>query len=306
MPLTPHSAGRGERRTRESIIRWAQALPAAQYAITAVPAELSSGTSPHRRVWDIGELERAVPWLRRLNANGHHILGRPIDPRHVLIDDLHRDAVTALSRHHRPAVVVASSPGNLQVWLTISDTPIAPTLADAAAKLLAARYVGDLCAARASQPSRIPGLTNRKPPHQQATGLFPYALLLRADGPVLDPGGPALLSEARSAMEKVGKAKSLPSPNTPTSALHRSPAEEHAAGVARVLTSLPPGAALDRSRADFATARRLAQRGFSVPQIIAVILTGDRARGPPPSSAEVYARRTAEAACAERPSSPQD
>ncbi|WP_159349539.1 DNA-primase RepB domain-containing protein [Roseomonas harenae] len=300
MPLTLGPPGRGADRTRSSVLRWAAALPAAQYAITAIPADRSVGTATHRRCWNLQELEGALSWLRRLNSTGHHIVGRPIDPRHVLVDDLHPDALTALCRHHRPAAVVSSSPGSLQAWLTLSDTPIVPALADAAAKILAARYGGDLCAARASQPGRIAGFTNRKPKHQAGgTGLFPYALLLRDDGPIIDPGGAALLREAREALAKSPSPLTHPAPLTGSAQLQRPPAEAHAAGLERVIASLPPGVTLDRSRADYAIARRLVSRGFLVVEVVSVLLAGERARGMPSAAAQAYARRTAEAAAAQ-------
>jgi hypothetical protein len=300
MPLTLDPSGRGAERTRESVLRWAHALPAPRYAITAIPADQTAGAATHRRCWNITELEGAIPWLRRLNVTGHHIVGRPVDPRHVLVDDLHPDALTALCRHHRPAAVVSSSPGSIQAWLTLSATPMAPALADAAAKILAARYGGDRCAARASQPGRIVSFTNRKPKHRSAaTGLFPHALLLRVNGPVVDPGGAEVLQEAREVLDKVSDAPAETAEDGRPAALRRSPAEEHAAGLARVMASLPPGVTLDRSRADFAIARRLIGRGLSVAEVVAVLLTGERAGSMPFPAAEAYARRTAEAAAAE-------
>ncbi|HEY8614395.1 MAG TPA: DNA-primase RepB domain-containing protein [Roseomonas sp.] len=300
MPFTLGSSGCGADRPRESVLRWALALPAARYAITAIPAEPTAGAVTHRRCWNIDEFERAIPWLRRLNANGHHVVGRPVDPRYVLVDDLHPDALTALCRQHRPAAVVSSSPGSIQAWLTLSDTPSEPALADVAAKILARRYGGDLCAARASQPGRIVSFTNRKAKHQfPATGLFPYALLLHADGPILDPGGAALLQEARAMLAKAPACSAAPAQDTPPASLRRPPAAEHAAGLERVLASLPPGVSLDRSRADYAIARRLISRGLSVAEVIPVLLAGERAAGMPSAAAEAYARRTAEAAAAQ-------
>jgi hypothetical protein len=296
MPLTLNDARRGEDRTRASVLRWAHALPAPHYAITAIPTELTGGAVTHRRCWTADELDRSIAWLRWLNSTGHHIVGRPIDPRHVLVDDLHPDALTALCRHHTPAAVVSSSPCNLQAWLTISDAPIEPVLADAVAKILARRYGGDLCAARASQPGRIVAFTNRKPQHRQPTGLFPYALLLRANGPVIDPGGTALLRKAQTMLGKPSHPPADPAEGPQLTSLRRSPGDEHAAGLERVMASLPPGVTLDRSRADFAIARRLIARGFSIAEVIAVLLTGERAAGMSSTAADAYARRTAEAA----------
>jgi hypothetical protein len=300
MPLTLGSSARGEDRTRAAVLRWAHALQAARYAITAIPAEPTAGAVTHRRCWSIEDLDSAIPWLRRLNVSGHHIVGRPVDPRHILVDDLNPDALAALCRHHRPAAVVSSSPGSIQVWLTVSKASIEPALADAAAKILAARFGGDLGAARASQPGRVVSFTNRKTKHRSSsTGLFPYAVLLRADGPILDPGGAGLLQEARAVLNKATEPPAEPARSARPTLRQRSPADEHAAGLERVLASLPHGVALDRSRADYAIARRLFCRGNSIAEIVAVLLAGERAISMPPSTAEAYARRTAEAAAAQ-------
>jgi hypothetical protein len=302
MPSNTSPARRGEDRTRDAVDRWARALPAASYAITAVPADPGAGTPPHRRCWSLDQLLRAVPWLRRLNSVGHHIVGRPVDPRHILIDDLHPDALTVLRRHHRPAAVIASSPGSLQAWVTAAEGAIEPALADVAAKFLAHRFGGDLCAARASQAGRLPGFTNRKTRHlSRETGLYPYALLICAEGPIVDPGGAALLQEASTTpAEKRGK-PNRPITKCPGSSIRHSPAEEHAAGMERLMGILPEVETLDRSRADFAIARRLAFRGASVEQIVPTILAGERASSLAPGAAQEYARRTARAAWSTKP-----
>jgi hypothetical protein len=204
-------------------------------------------------------LANAIDWLRALNACHHNIVGRPVAARHALIDDLSSAALEVFCRQHRPAAVVVTSPGNLQVWLTLSAVPVEPALAEAAAKLLAAYYSGDLCAARATQPSRIPGLSNRKPKRLNvATGLYLYALLLRADGPAVDPAGAALLEEARAMVARAARAteETKQLQVGPSRLPSRSPADEHGAGIAWLQASLPPGVTLDRSRADYAIARR--------------------------------------------------
>ncbi|WP_408901593.1 DNA-primase RepB domain-containing protein [Pararoseomonas indoligenes] len=225
------------------------------------------------------------------------MIGRPVDPRHVLIDDLHPDALSALRRHHRPAAVVASSPGSLQAWITISETPVDPALADAAAKVLARRYGGDLCAARASQLGRIPGFTNRKPRHlSRETGLWPYSRLICADGPIFCPGGAALLQEASVIQDGRRPEPTRLIGKQLASSSGRSPAAEHAAGMERLMSILPAGGTLDRSRVDFAIARRLASRGASIEQIVLVVLSGERASSMVPGAAQDYAQRTARAA----------
>jgi hypothetical protein len=59
---------------------------------------------------------------------------------------------------------------------------------------------------------------------------------------------------------------------------------------------LPPGVTLDRSRADYAIARRMLAQGFSVAEVTAAILHGDTAHSKNLSAAAEYARHTVAAA----------
>jgi hypothetical protein len=281
-------------------LRWARALPAEEYWIAAIPAEGAARNVIHRRVWDTCELERGLGWLRYLNSRHHHIVGRPVDPRHVLVDDLTPAAVEALARHHPPAAIVASSPGNLQVWVTM-ESRVAPEVAGAVARILAARYGGDRGAASARQPGRIPGFTNRKARHRRADGLYPYAVLLQADGAHMGPAGQDLVAEAE-AMLALGRQPTrpvlpdAPLPSRARGLALRSPAAERAEAVARVAAALPADDVIDRSRLDHAVARRLLGRGMPAAEAVAVVLAGGKASGMAPAAAEAYARRTVEAA----------
>ncbi len=65
----------------------------------------------------------------------------------------------------------------------LSDVPIAPPLASAAARDLAARYVGDPNSAAWRHYGRLAGFTNRKSKHRRFDGTYPVvALLATADG----------------------------------------------------------------------------------------------------------------------------
>ncbi|MBP0447733.1 hypothetical protein J8J14_23560, partial [Roseomonas sp. SSH11] len=165
IPYRPRS---GAERTREAVLRWAAALPAARYLITAVPAAPEAGTVTHKRFLAYEELEPALPWLAQLNAKHFHVVGRPWDTRHILVDDVPLASFDALVRWCTPAAVVESSPGSLQAWVTVAEEPVEPVLADALAKRLATRFGGDRFAARASQAGRVPGFTNRKARHLDA------------------------------------------------------------------------------------------------------------------------------------------
>ena len=60
--------------------------------------------------------------------------------------------------------------------------------------------------------------------------------------------------------------------------------------------ALASGACLDRSRLDFAAARRVLARGGTWRDATAVVLAGDRTGRMPPGAALAYAKRTVAAA----------
>jgi hypothetical protein len=296
--ISPPACCAGDR-TRAAVLRWTTALPAERYLIAAIPAGADCPT--HRRLLTREEFDLALGWLRWLNTTGHHIVGRPWDARHVLVDDLGPATLETVARQHRPAAIVESSPGSFQVWLTLAEHAVPPALAGAAARLLAERFGGDRGAASPCQPGRICGFTNRKPHHRLASGLFPFALLREADGPLVDPAGAEVLAEAarlKPAAHRLGEVGDAPAiPDRPRRGLVRcSPGEEHACATRWIARRLPPGVALDRSRADHAVARRLLARGMPPAEVTEVVLAGERAKRMPAAAAEVYAQRTVEAA----------
>jgi hypothetical protein len=294
-------ADRAGDRTRAAVLRWAAALPADRYLIAAIPAEAEALV--HRRLLTIEELDRALGWLRWLNSNNHHIVGRPWDARHVLVDDLSPVALEAMLGRHQPAAIVESSPQNFQAWVTVTAAPVLPAVAGVAARLLAARHGGDRGAASPCQPGRICGFTNRKPHCRLGSGLFPFAVLRHADGPVVDPAGAEVLAvAAQLAAEppprRASQIGTYALGKSGRQLIRRDAAAEHAAAISHIAATLPPGAVLDRSRADHAAARRLLARGMSVAETVGVVLAGERARGMPATSAAAYAKRTVEAALA--------
>lgn len=306
MNITTPGATHVAMRSRDALLRWATALPAEEYWIAAIPAgETASHRVIHRRVWSLARLEGGLGWLRHLNTNHHHIIGRPVDPKHILIDDLTPEAAEHLARSHTLAAVVESSPGSVQAWISVAEERVEPEVAGVVANILATRFGGDRGAASGRQPGRLPGFTNRKKKHRSGTeGLYPYALLLRADGPCVDPAGSALLAEARE-MLAAGYRRKPPSEPQPAFMVPRrrwgscSAADEHAKAAARIAATLPDGAVIDRSRLDYAMACRALGRGLSRGETIALLLAGERALEMAPAAADAYAARTVEAALAD-------
>lgn len=127
------------------------------------------------RTWDRATLLKSVPWLRYQNAHGRNIYIRPKGEHHLsMIDDLTADAVKRMKAEgFVPSLVVETSPGNFQAW--VSHGEILPTrLSTLAARALAGKFNGDKGAADWRHFGRLAGFTNRKPKYREADGTFPF------------------------------------------------------------------------------------------------------------------------------------
>jgi hypothetical protein len=169
--------------TRDQIKDMAFALRADQWIVTLVLAEheprhgrpeVMCTTYPFRTLLR----PDTIGFLRGRNAEGYHVYGRPDATQYILVDDLCAAALDQMKVDgHRPAAVVMTSEGNYQAWITVAKEPITDTEATATARLLAQRYSGDPGAAKATQPGRMPGTTNRKATRQLENGDYPYTRL---------------------------------------------------------------------------------------------------------------------------------
>jgi hypothetical protein len=150
------------------------------------------------REWDLDTLLRSVPWLRLKNAEGRHIYIRPAGEHSLsLIDDVSIQVVERLkSEGFAPAVVLETSPGNLQAWLRHGQI-LPKHLSTVAARLLASRYGGDLASADWRHYGRLAGFTNRKDKYRKTDGTFPYVRLHEATGVVYSKAV-AFLAELKS------------------------------------------------------------------------------------------------------------
>jgi len=103
------------------------------------------------RTYSVDPALTAVGWLRERNGAGDNILVRPAtDPARphnvglVLVDDLTPERARQLYRDGlTPAAVTETSRDNYQAWVRLTRDPLAPEVATAAARDLAARYGGD-------------------------------------------------------------------------------------------------------------------------------------------------------------------
>ncbi len=151
-----------------------------------------------RREWTPAQIEASLGWFRGMNANGRDIYIRPTGSSGLyLIDDVPAATVERMrAEGYTPAAVVETSPGNLQAWVRVSDTPLSTEEGTAVARDLAARYDGDMSSANWRHMGRLAGFTNQKKEHTQPNGRHPYARLHDAGG-VRAPEAPAILDRAQ-------------------------------------------------------------------------------------------------------------
>ena len=181
-----------------------------------------------------------------------------------------------------PAVVVWTSKGNHQAWITLSRAEIETHVATAAAKLLARRYEGDPGAANWRQVGRLPGFPNRKEVYCN-NGLYPWTGLARPVRRIVPPGVAMLIAEASELAASAPASSSstlgacghhatdvLASDMTPDEA--KAIYDQTCAELAERFNWAMP--IQDRSRADFAVVGNLALLGFESADVIAVLLHG--------------------------------
>jgi len=232
-----------------------------------------------RREWTPAQIEASIGWFRGMNANGRDIYIRPTGSSGLyLIDDVPAVTVERMrAEGYTPAAVVETSPGNLQAWVRVSDTPLSTEEGTAVARDLATRYGGDMSSANWRHMGRLAGFTNRKEEHTQPDGRHPYARLHDAGG-ARAPEAPAILDRARtqatqghhaaaeksggvegeSPQERAGRWVAFSRPPVgggPVSPLGR----EYAHRVQRLLERYPNAALTDLHRLDWMVTRDVAR-----------------------------------------------
>jgi hypothetical protein len=176
----------GAERTIEAVRRQIAAMGCDVFEVGLFDPGAAGEPTMLPRTWDADTLLRSVPWMRLQNRNGRNVYLRPKGEHNLsLVDDLRADTVAAMKRKgFAPALVVRTSPGNHQVWLK-HPVQLDREMGTAAARALAEQFGGDRGAADWRHFGRMAGFGNRKAKYADpVTGLFPFVLLLEAEGKV--------------------------------------------------------------------------------------------------------------------------
>ncbi len=256
------------------------ALPAPTYLIKAIDS--ITGSCTFYDEWRPPALLRSnhAKFLRARNANGAHIFFRPNSRRHVMLDDIDIATLDSLARDGlMPALVLETSPTNLQAWVTVSKHDLTTDDEYRITRELAHRYGGDPCSAHRSQFGRMPGFRNRKPKHRSPEDGYPLVKIVRPIRSFVAPGADEFIWSMANRRERPTL---TPSPSPPGGLCSSSPAmspEEakdiynYTAGrIARRFASDPFDN--DRSRTDHAVARNLFLNGFDKDEIYSVLSAG--------------------------------
>jgi len=273
-------------------------------------AEIEVGVLPpkHRpdlttyiiRIFSVAQLltSKVIRWLKAMNAAGFDIYCRPAvlpDAMRcplVFVDDLSAEKVEHMRASGLPlAVLVESSPANFHGWVRVADNPISADEALGAARILAAKFGGDIGAIGSRQFGRMAGFTNKKQRHETSSG-SPFAIL-RASTIEVAPKGPEFLDLMRSAMVKkpspvlIGRVES----NIPQSIA----VDAFLAARAKVRL-LRANGAVDESAADFGAVAEMIDNGWLAGNACAALLLASPGIHVRHRDAQGYAARTVEAA----------
>jgi len=165
----------------------------------------------------------AVGFLRACNCQGCDIYVQPYagdqNAGYILVDlDRASPKVMATMRAegHDPCVVLQTSPGHLQAWIHLSDSPLEPAVATAAGKHLAHRYGGDLASTDWRHLGRLAGFTNQKPTRRTPGGYLSWVKVVYAQAGLAPHAEELLQSVRQCAQPPRPSASSFHIPSTAT------------------------------------------------------------------------------------------
>jgi len=192
--------------TLNAVRRQLAAMPSEVYLVRLIHAHTRQAF-PAEPLWTGWQLSRGgvVRFLRLRNREGFDVYLRPYAEKQnagYILLDLDRAAPDVLPRMraqgHQPCVVTQTSPGHLQAWVQVSETPLQPPVATAIGRHLARTYGGDGASADWGHLGRLAGFTNQKPARRQPSGYAPWVRLLYAQAQLATHGNALLHTTTRS------------------------------------------------------------------------------------------------------------
>lgn len=229
------------------------------------------------RAWSSQEILTNLAWLKRENAKGADIYIRPAGQQNqgiVLVDDLSRGQVDRMKAAGlEPAVVVETSPQNLQAWVRVSEKPLHPEVATGISQALARQFEGDPNSADWRHFGRLAGFTNQKPEHTTENGLHPWVLCHESSGKQATNGPQLVLVAEKAALDREARAEQETRLRAARMAKeagkHRDPTLTYQLSMKGILERFGDQwkaqnkGQIDYSRLDFMISKEMAKRGYS-------------------------------------------
>jgi hypothetical protein len=279
---------RGLHLTLQAMRRQLAGMPHDLYLIRLIHHQ-TRRAFPGERLWTATELlhSATVRFLRVRNREGCDVYIQPYtekqNPGYILVDLDQAGPETIETMRvngHQPCVVLQSSPGNLQVWVHVSVTPLPPTVASSVGKQLARRYGADLASSDWRHLGRLAGFTNQKPQRRNGRGYAPWVKLLYARTGLASEGATLRQQAERAVNDNPKPAANLLLPLPILPALDPGPYPTDAAA-ARIYTDWLHRLRIharfpqpDWSIVDKWIAKELLRHGISAPQAAAIVRAG--------------------------------
>jgi len=296
--------------TLRAVRRQIAAMPHDLYLVRLIHNQ-TRRAFPGERLWTAAQLihPATLRFLRVRNREGCDVYLQPYtenrNPGYILVDLDHSGAESIQTMRAdglAPCVVLQTSPGNLQVWMHVSTTPLEPAVASAIGKHLAQLYGGDRASTDWRHLGRLAGFTNQKPQRRSGSGHAPWVKVLYAHAGLVAQGA-ALLQAAPCGLPGPTEPLALPSiTNTSTVASARA-ARLYAEWLhrLRIPERFPQP---DWSIADKWIAKELLRQGLPAPRVAAIVRAGSPGFPRRHSQPEDYLGRTLRRAAMELEATP--
>jgi DNA primase RepB-like protein len=233
-----------------------------------------------RSGWSAEQIDAALAWLRRENAQGAQIFVRPHGAHALsLVDDLNAEALARMTHGgFQPAVIIETSPGNFQAWLNHGQIISDRTFSTQTAKELMRRFGGDSSSADWRHFGRLAGFTNQKPKRRLPSGLPPFVRLHECGGRSYT-AAPEFLEEVKSVLKRASAGRTMQTISRtissddsvrPLSEFHRDPrygCDLHRADMAWALHAASRGLPEQQIRDEILHARDLSKKGGAARQL---------------------------------------